>query len=787
MVNIEIDGENIEAKDGAMIIEAADDAGIEIPRFCYHKKLSVAANCRMCLVEVEKAAKPLPACATPVTDGMKVFTRSHKAVDAQKSVMEFLLINHPLDCPICDQGGECDLQDLAMGYGSSHSQYFEQKRVVKDKNIGPLISTDMTRCIHCTRCVRFGEEIAGVRELGATGRGEHMQIGTYIEKAVSSELSGNVIDLCPVGALTSKPFRFHARSWEMDKRRSVAAHDCVGSNVNIESLRGEVRRVTPVENESINETWISDRDRFSYEGVNSEDRLTVPMIKRDGEWQESDWQTALDCTVTGLKKVLEKHGAGQLGALTSSSSTVEEMYLLQKLVRGLGSSNIDHRLQQQDFSDQDAMPAYLSLGQSIAELENLDAVLLVGSNVRLDQPMINHRIRKASIKGASVMAINPVDYAFNYDLSSKSIASPSGMEQSLAGVAKALIDSGATAPKGLAELLAGVSVAETDRHMADTLKSGTRSTVLIGSYAMSCPASSGLRSLAAAVATMSDATFGYLTPGANSAGGYLAGALPHRAAAGKGAAFGLNAQSMWDEKLAGYLLQAVEPEFDCAHPEVAISALNNAEFVVSLSAYKSDTLLACADVLLPVAPFTETSGTFVNIEGDWQSFQGAVKPRGEARPAWKVLRVLGNLFHLDGFEYDSSDELRDELKGLIGGQPEEQSDWYCPKALTAVPAGLVRVADVAAYASDAITRRASSLQQTAQSGVAIARISASLAASLGLSDADKVEVKQGGVCCIVALQVDERAADDTVWLPSGFPETSGFGVNGAEVSLRPVL
>ncbi len=786
MVNIEIDGKDIEAKDGAMIIEAADDAGIEIPRFCYHKKLSVAANCRMCLVEVEKAAKPLPACATPVTDGMKVFTRSHKAVEAQKSVMEFLLINHPLDCPICDQGGECDLQDLAMGYGSNHSQYTEQKRVVKDKDIGPLISTDMTRCIHCTRCVRFGQEIAGVRELGATGRGEHMQIGTYIEKAVSSELSGNVIDLCPVGALTSKPFRFHARSWEMNQRNSIAAHDCVGSNINIESLRGEVRRITPIENNAINETWISDRDRFSYEGVNSEDRLTVPMIKRDGEWQESDWQTALDCAVTGLKKVLETHGAGQLGALTSASSTVEEMYLLQKLVRGLGSSNVDHRLQQQDFADQDAMPPYLSLGQSIVELENLDAALLVGSNVRLDQPMINHRIRKAAIKGASVMAINPVDYEFNYDLSSKCIASPAGMEQALAGVAKAMIDGGATAPKGLAELIGSVSATETDRKMADMLTSAARSTVLVGSYAMSCPASSSLRSLASAVAEMSGATFGYLTSGANSAGAYLAGMLPHRAAAGKGAAFGLNAQSMWDEKLAGYLLQAVEPEFDCAHPAAAIAALNNAEFVVSLSAYKSDTLLNYTDVLLPIAPFTETSGTFVNIEGQWQSFQGAVKARGEARPAWKVLRVLGNLFHLDGFEYESSEEVRNELQALTNGQLEDQGDWFCPEALTAASAGLVRIADVAPYAGDAITRRAPSLQQASQAGAAVVRVNASAATSLGLEDTLKVEVSQGDAKCVVALEIDKRAADGTVWLPAGLVETSGFGMNGAEVSLKPV-
>lgn len=786
MVNIEIDGKNIVAKDGAMIIEAADEAGIEIPRFCYHKKLSVAANCRMCLVEVEKAAKPLPACATPVTDGMKVMTRSHKAIEAQKSVMEFLLINHPLDCPICDQGGECDLQDLAVGYGSSHSQYGEQKRVVKDKDVGPLISTDMTRCIHCTRCVRFGQEIAGLRELGATGRGEHMHIGTYIEKSISSELSGNVIDLCPVGALTSKPFRYNARAWEMTPREAIAAHDCVGSNIKVETLRGQVRRVTPIENESINESWISDRDRFSYEGVNSDERLSVPMIKRDGEWEESDWQTALDFAVAGLKKVLEKHGAGQLGALTSSNSTIEEMYLLQKLVRGLGGSNVDHRLQQQDFSDQDSMPLYLSLGQSIVDLENVDSALLVGSNLRQEQPMLNHRIRKATLKGAKVMAINPVDYDFNYDLSAKTVNSPAGIELALAGVAKALVDGGATAPKGLAELVASITATDSDREMAETLKSSARSTVLVGSYAMSCPASANLRGLAAAIAEMSGGTIGYLTAGANSAGGYLAGALPHRAAAGKGAAFGLNAQGMWDEKLAGYLLQGIEPEFDCAQPSVAVEALKNADFVVSLSSFNSESMADYVDVMLPIAPFTETSGTFVNIEGNWQSFKGSVKPLGETRPAWKVLRVLGNLFKLDGFDYVSSEEARDELQAQVNGQSGELGAWTCPVKLSEVGAGLACVADTSAYSVDGVTRRASSLQRAAAANTGVARINASQAASLGLGDAVKVEVSQGSSKCVVALEVDERAANGTVWLSTGSAETSGFGVNGAEVSLKPV-
>ncbi len=787
MVSIEIDGKQIEAQDGAMIIEAADEAGIPIPRFCYHKKLSVAANCRMCLVEVEKAAKPLPACATPITDGMVVFTKSTKAIDAQKSVMEFLLINHPLDCPICDQGGECDLQDLAMGFGSGQSQYGEQKRVVFDKNLGPLVSTDMTRCIHCTRCVRFGQEVAGIRELGATGRGEFMQIGTYVEKAVTSELSGNVIDLCPVGALTSKPFRFNARNWEMTARDSVAAHDCVGSNIKVESLRKEVRRVTPKENEAINETWISDRDRFSYEGVNSEDRLKYPMIKQDGEWQQVDWQTALDTTVTGLKKVLEKHGAGHLGALTSASATIEEMYLLQKLVRGLGGSNIDHRINQLDFSDQESMPLYPSLGQSIESLENVGAALLVGSNIRMDQPILGHRIRKAALKGGKIMCVNPADYEFMFPVSDKIIAAPAAMEQALAGVAKALVDSGASAPQGLADLLGGVDVSDSHRNMADTLKSAANACVLIGSYAMATQASANLRALGLAIAEMSGATIGYLTSGANSAGAFLAGALPHRAVAGKGATFGLNTHAMLAGELSGYVLLGVEPEFDFANPAEAVARLKSADFVVAMTPFKSDAMLDYASVLLPVAPFTETSGTFVNVEGDWQSFAGSVTPLGETRPAWKVMRVLGNLFSLDGFEYVTSEEVRDELHSQVNGAQNNKPEWRCPEALNAPSDKLVRVADIPIYAVDGVVRRAESLQKTVQAkSASVARINSSVASALGLSDAVKVEASQGESGCVMALEIDDRAADGTVWLSAGLDATAGFGCEGAEIALKPV-
>jgi NADH-quinone oxidoreductase subunit G len=792
MVNIEIDGKKIQANDGAMVIEAADAAGIAIPRFCYHKKLSVAANCRMCLVEVEKAAKPLPACATPVTEGMKVFTQSRRAIEAQKGVMEFLLINHPLDCPICDQGGECELQDLAMGYGGDHSQYSENKRVVADKDIGPLIATDMTRCIHCTRCVRFGEEIAGLREMGATGRGEHMRIGTYIQKSVASELSGNVIDLCPVGALTSKPFRFHARSWEMNKRPSIAAHDCVGSNIYVETLRGEVRRVTPQENEEINETWISDRDRFSYEGVNSSDRLTVPMIKRDSGWQETDWETALNAAVSGLKNVVSQRGAAQLGSIVSPSATIEEMYLLQKLMRGIGSSNVDHRIRQLDFSDQDMMPSVPTLGSAIQGLEKVDAALLIGSNVRMDQPLIGHRLRKAAVHGGRIMFVNPVDYDFRFDVHQKIIADPAGMERALAGIAKALLDGHTgNVPEGLSQLLASVVANDVERKIATTLKAASNASVLIGNFAINHPAGASMRALGLAIAQLSGAKFGYLTEGSNAAGAWIAGAVPHRAAAGKGGSFGLNAHDMFQEKLRGYVVCGLEAEYDCANPIMAMTALKNAEIVVALTAYKSDAMLEYADVLLPIAPFAETSGTYVNTEGRWQSFGAAVAAKGEARPAWKVLRVLGNLFSLGGFDYESSEDVRDELKHASDAEIERASGtmskkggWRCPDKLHAAASSMVRIADVPVYAIDSTVRRASSLQKSPLAESAVARINDVDAKKLGLAAGDVVSVKQEGAQSILTLAIDNRVAPGCAWVSAALAGTIGLGANGMAVELQ---
>src|SRR3569832_1170901 len=506
MVNIEIDGIPIKAENGAMIIEAADEAGIPIARFCYHKKLSVAANCRMCLVEVDKAAKPLPACATPVTEGMKVLTRAPRALAAQRGTMEFLLINHPLDCPICDQGGECELQDDSMGYGESHSRFEEGKRVVRDKDIGPLISTEMTRCIHCTRCVRFGEEITGIKKHNTGGRGEHMEIGTYVFLAVTSELSGNVIDLCPVGALTSKPFRYTARPWELTSATSVAPHDCVGSNLHLHVRGNKVMRALPRENEQINETWISDRDRFSYEGLDSPERLAAPMIKRDGVWEEVDWETALNTTVGRIKGVFTAGGAGQLGMLVSPSATLEEMYLAQKWLRGLNGANIDHRLRQRDFSDQDAAPLLPTLGVTLEELERADGVLIVGANVRKDQPIIGHRIRKASLRGARVAVINPVDYEFRFRVAEKIIAAPAALEHAMANAAKALLEGGAPLPPAVAGLLDDVRVEDRHRHIAALLRNSKNTVIVLGNQAAAHPAAATLRALAGMVAELSEAS-----------------------------------------------------------------------------------------------------------------------------------------------------------------------------------------------------------------------------------------------------------------------------------------
>jgi len=752
MLNIEIDGKQLTVEPGTSIIDAADAAGIYIPRFCYHKKLSVAANCRMCLVQVEKAPKPLPACSTPVTDGMKVMTRSETAIKAQKAVMEFLLINHPLDCPICDQGGECELQDLAVGYGAGASRYTEEKRVVFNKNIGPLITTDMTRCINCTRCVRFGQEIGGMMEMGQIGRGEHAEITTFIERSIDSELSGNIIDLCPVGALTSKPFRYSARAWELTSRPSVSPHDGLGANLTVQTRNNRVMRVLPRDNEDINECWLSDKDRFAYEGLNSADRLQRPMIKRDGVWHECDWPVALEFIATQLKRIRDEQGEEQIAALASPHATLEELYLLQKLLRGIGSDNIDHRLRQSDFSADAGLQGASWLGMNIADLGRLNSVLVVGSTLRADHPLIALRLRQAVKRGAQLNLINPVDDDLLCPVANKAIVAPDAMVHALDQVRRALAGESADAPA---------------QAIAASLKDGERKAVLLGNLAQHHPRYAEMHALAQQVAELAGAQLGFLGEAANSVGAYLAGALP--------TAGGMNAVQMLDDPRRAYILLGVEAELDSYNPTRTLAALQAAQLVVSLCAYQGKAP-DYAHVLLPVAPFTETSGTFVNTEGRAQSFNAVVRPLGETRPAWKVLRVLGNLMELAGFDYDSSEQVQAEaLAGDIGAKLNNRLK--APVAGTAGRSvhGLQRIGEVPVYHADAIVRRAAALQKTAAAAIPAAWMSAETLAKAGVAEGMDVAVRQGGEGAILKAMRDDRLPAGCVRVAAGHPATAMLG------------
>lgn len=695
MVEIELDGKKVEVAPGSMVMHAAEKAGTYIPHFCYHKKLSIAANCRMCLVEVEKAPKPMPACATPVTQGMIVRTKSEKAIKAQQSVMEFLLINHPLDCPICDQGGECQLQDLAVGYGGTGSRYEEEKRVVAHKDIGPLISMEeMTRCIHCTRCVRFGQEVAGVMELGMVNRGEHSEITTVIGDTVDSELSGNMIDLCPVGALTSKPFRYSARTWELSRRKSVSPHDSTGANLIVQVKNHKVMRVVPFENEAINECWIADRDRFSYEALNSEERLTQPMIKQGGEWKTVDWQTALEYVANGLKQVKDQHGAQSIGALVSPHSTLEELFLTGQLLRGMGSDNIDWRLRNAQFN---AAEGVRWLGTSIASLSDLQAVLIVGSNLRKDHPLFAQRIRQAAKKGAQVFALNSKVHDWAMPVKA-SVVAAQDWAQALADIAAAVAQI-----KGVQAPVAAQSNVEADA-IANALLAGERKAVLLGNAAAHHAHADELLALANWIGEQTGASVGYLSEAANTVGAQWVKAQPQ--------ANGLNAAQMIAGGLKAAILLNTEPAFDSAAGQQALQGLNKSEMVVTLSPFKAN--MEISDVLLPIAPFSETSGTFVNAEGRVQSFHAVVKPLAETRPAWKVLRVLANLLGVQGVDYESS---QDVLAMAIGADtqvvPAQALSNATKVAVQVLSQAVAEPAVASIYQLDSLVRRATSLQLTA--------------------------------------------------------------------------
>lgn len=786
MIEFEIDNKKVEVADGGMIIEAADAAGIYIPRFCYHKKLSIAANCRMCLVEVENSKKPLPACATPAAKGMRVFTQSPLAVDAQRSVMEFLLINHPLDCPICDQGGECELQDLSLGYGRDISRYYEGKRSVVDENLGPLISTDMTRCIQCTRCVRFGKEVAGLPELGATNRGENLEISTYVNKTMRSELSGNVIDLCPVGALTSKPFRFSARAWELKQHASISPHDCIGSNLFVHTRGYEytdyrlVMRVVPEENEDINETWLSDRDRYSYEAIKSADRLLTPKIKREGQWMDVDWNTALNYVVERWQAILEANGPRELGAIASPSSTCEELFMLQKLFRSLGSNNLDHRIRQTDFSQQENFPRKPGIGMSLPEFERLDTLFLIGSDVRKEQPLVGHRIRKAALRGTQVLVLNPIDYEFNFEPAAKSIVSSRKIPEVLAAIAKHLVPH----DKDLAKLYKDLKVTKEDIELANRLVQRRNGLLLLGVQAVSHPEATLIRGLAEKIAAASGMTVGTLTEGANAAGAWLAGMVPHRGPGGSLSVHGgATISEMFSKGLKSFLLLNVEPELDCIQASQAIAALNKAEFVVVLTPFVTELQEQYADVLLPIAPFFETAGSFINLSNCWQSFDAVTKPLGNAKPAWKVFRVLGNLFHLEGFDYVDVDQVKDDLKKIYATIPKSSCHIDVAR-LELAPAeeGLLRLSEWPMYHIDNIVRRAVSLQEWAMDeNLLAARINESVADKYKVKSGELVSIVQGEDQLDIPVFIDNRIAGDYILLPAGLAATGGFGEH-----MRPI-
>lgn len=700
MVEIQLDGQKVEVLEGSTVMHAAEKAGTYIPHFCYHKKLSIAANCRMCLVDIEKAPKPMPACATPVTQGMIVHTKSDKAIKAQKGVMEFLLINHPLDCPICDQGGECQLQDLAVGYGGSGSRYEEEKRVVFHKNVGPLISMEeMSRCIHCTRCVRFGQEVAGVMELGMSNRGEHAEIETFVGMSVDSELSGNMIDICPVGALTSKPFRYSARTWELSRRKSVSPHDSTGANLIVQVKNNQVMRVVPLENEDVNECWIADRDRFSYEALNSTERLTSPMLKQGGEWKTVDWQTALEYVANGLKQIRADHGAASIGTLASPHSTLEELHLAASLMRGLGSDNIDYRLRNAEFAP---VASVRWLGTSIASLSQLQRALVIGSNLRKDHPLFAQRIRQSVRKGSVLSSINSVAEFASADawampVTNAVLLEPGAWAQALADVAVAI-----AADKGVAAPATG-QASEAAKSIAKSLQSGERNAILLGNAAAHHAHASSLLALANWIGEQTGASVGYLTEAANTVGAQLAGALPSGS--------GLNAGQMLAGKLKAVILLNNEPEFDSAIGPDAKTTLNTAQMVVTLSPFKAN--MDFSDVLLPIAPFSETPGTFVNAEGRVQSFHAVTKPLGETRPAWKVLRVLANLLELPGFDFESAQDVLKQIPAAATAQvPANQLGNACSVGIDLSSDGPVPVV-ASIYQLDGLVRRATSLQLTA--------------------------------------------------------------------------
>lgn len=746
MIKLEIDGVTVEAQEGSSIIENADRMQIPIPRFCYHHKLSVAANCRMCLVHVENSRKPMPACATPVAEGMKVWTKSKEAVAAQHAVMEFLLVNHPLDCPICDQGGECELQDVALGYGRDYSRYDEPKRAVVDQNLGPLIATDMTRCIHCTRCVRFGEEISGQREIGATGRGENTEIGTFIEQNVDSEVSANIIDLCPVGALTSKPFRFKARTWELHQYSGISTYDCIGANVYYHVHNDQIMRVVPRENNKLNEIWLADRDRFSYTGILHDERIRKPMIRKQDKWHVVSWVEALKYAISGIKLLLQKYGAADFGALVSPNASLEEQYLLQKLMRGLGINNVDHRLRQVDFRMQEAEPLHPTLGVEFSEIEKQQAILIVGGNIPKEHPNLALKIRKAAVKGAAVACINPVAYKFNFEVEAQ--------------------ENTGTLIKSLQQLLDVLEQKTTGTDAINDIAQMLRDRdgdglIILGQLALQHARAAEIKALCIRISKITNAKFGFCSDGANAAGAWISGCVPHRVAGGHAAdELGKNAGEMLEKALRGYLLYGIEPEYDSIYGDKALASISEADFVVAVGSYTSDSIKQIADVILPIAQPTEMTGNYINIDGTWQELRAITKPFGESRPGWKVLRVLANMADLEGFEYTDVSQVTAEIRKIPCAED------FSNNTLTAEPediTNLKRFAPVSLYAVGSTVRRALPLQQTTDANLEPELcINQNTAKYLGLAHGAHASVHSGGYKIELKVSIDDLVADQVV-------------------------
>ncbi|MEM1080374.1 MAG: NADH-quinone oxidoreductase subunit NuoG [Pseudomonadota bacterium] len=779
-VTIEVDGQALTAAKGSMIIEATDQAGIEIPRFCYHRKLSIAANCRMCLVDVEKAPKPLPACATPVADGMKVFTRSRRAADAQRGVMEFLLINHPLDCPICDQGGECELQDLAMGYGRSVSRFTERKRVVKDKNLGPLVATDMTRCIHCTRCVRFLEEIAGTAELGGVGRGEHTEISTFIERNIDSELSGNIIDLCPVGALTNKPFRFSARAWEMSARPYVGTHDCLGSNLFYHVRAGVIKRAVPRDHESINECWLADRDRYSHFGLQAADRLNEPMIKRDGQWCPVDWDRALDEATTRIQGVMNAHGPEQFGVLASPRATTEEHWLLKRLADGLGTPHTDHRLRVLD--DRHPLLGLPRMDRPSSALSEADAIFLIGSHLRHDQPILNHRVRTAwRQQQASIMDINPIEWDFPYDLTERLIVPPQQMVDTLAQVLRAATGLNTEQHEDeFHQWLQSVQVHPAAEIIAQRLQAADQGVVLMGDQALMHPQASLLRRLAERLAEQLNIALMVLPGAANSAGACAVNMLPVPER-------GRSAMAMLRNPLSAYLLHDFDPALDTAEPAVTLAALQQAELVIAQTAFAEPSLLAEADIILPLAPVPETDGSYINLDGQRQWLKAVSKPPANARDGWKILRMLGASLQLPGFDFTHVSEVQFALDQALAVAPATRPllDDESLLATNDPEPGFWRIGPVPMTHSDGLVRRAEPLQQTAHAQLEYAVMNPDSAAQLGVTAGQSIRLEQAGQVIDIRLELDRGVPANAVWLPSATAHTACLGAAYGPIRVEP--